>query len=817
MAEPLIAVASTKYELGHDAQLWELQPGEVPPYTVTTLSRGLMIEHATDAHFALAVVHKSGRPLSWQPRLTKDALSAVREHGYEVRLGLYVADVDTPGHVPITLARIDDARARLAALTTIGWYTSRAGIRVIQPLARGLTPEEYEHSLGTWLAQLQHVLGNGWVVDPRCADWTRHFRLPSVRRDGRVTTSVMDIDRMTAIDVPPIVLPPPRPPVVYQPRGRASDPADVLDRARRYLDAMPPAISGQGGHAATFRAACVLCVGFDLGELDALALLREFNQRCQPPWTERELGHKVADALKADGERGHLLRPRSIPVSIDLDNPPPGIAIDGYDDVQEYTPEPISAPSEPAASSARTTRNLTDLGNAERLRDQHGQDIRYVTSWRTWIIWDGSRWAIDMTDRIRTMAAATVRGIYREVAAESDAAKRKALAAWAKQSESAARIQAMITLAGALPKMAIAPAELDAQPWLLNCANGTIDLQTGALRPANRADLITKCTRVAFDADAKCPTYDRFLEQAQPDAAIRRLLDQLDGYSLTGIVRDHIFPCHWGKGRNGKGTYEETQLAIVGDYGVKVPVESLTARRGGSSHPTERMVYFGMRRALASETEQNAVLSVALVKELTGGDRISGRRMGEDYWSYAPTHKLRLMTNNKPAIREASNAIWSRVLLIPWLVSFADKPDTSLPEKLRKEASGILARAVRGCLDWQANGLVVPDAVRAATNLYREDSDVLGKFVDEACDIGDQYSVSAKVLFRAFREWAEDGSEYEMSQTLFGRQLSDRGYVKVKSGTVTWHGLRVRDPGANGLAVDDIHEPEDNPLLEELV
>jgi putative DNA primase/helicase len=466
----------------------------------------------------------------------------------------------------------------------------------------------------------------------------------------------------------------------------------------------------------------------------------------------------------------------------------------------------------------------TDLGNAERFALRYGQDVRYVPAWDKWIVWSGKQWKIDDLKRVDRFAQVTVRAIYREAQDEADMDRRKALAEHAKKSEAHARKVALLDHAKSLPEIPITPTDLDTDPYLLNVQNGTLDLRSGELREHRREDLITKLAHASFDPTAKCPLYDTFFEKVQPDATVRDLIWRLDGSCLAGVVRDHVFPIHYGSGRNGKGVHTNTLLHVLGDYARQVPTELLMAKKG-DVHPTDKTTLFGIRFAAAVESEEGKSLNVGFVKQMTGGDRISARRMREDFWEFDPTHKIQLSTNHRPVIRETKDAIWERVLLIPWDVKIpSEHQDKQLGEKLKLEADGILLKLVQHCLAWQQDGLKIPERVRAATTEYRDDMDVLGEFVNTWCIEDAKTSSGASRIYDMYKNWAEDGGEYVMSQTAFGRQLGERGFIKERcsrTGRIVWKGLRVRtsdddltvntspmpyrEPG-HGMSVTDILE-----------
>jgi P4 family phage/plasmid primase-like protien len=378
----------------------------------------------------------------------------------------------------------------------------------------------------------------------------------------------------------------------------------------------------------------------------------------------------------------------------------------------------------------------TDVGNGERLVARFGDLIRHCHLWGKWLAWDTRRWAIDAGDQMASLAKRTARRILAEASCIGNKKSRKAHISWNKQSECGARIELMLRRAAAEEGIPVLPGDLDQDPWLLNCLNGTIDLKTGKLRPHRRADLITKLAPVEFDSQATCPHWDQTLELFLPDAAVRAYLQRLCGYALTGVIKDHIMPVAYGTGANGKSTILGAVLGVMGtDYAMKAPPDLLMTKHS-ETHPTEPADLLGKRLVVAIETEDGRRLNETMVKELTGGDRIRARRMREDFWEFEPTHKIIMATNHKPIVRGTDLGIWRRLVLVPFTVRVEGaQAIKDMPEKLKAEYSGILAWMVRGCLDWQKNGLGAPEAVASATRTYRDEQDLMGDFLADECVI----------------------------------------------------------------------------------
>ena len=455
--------------------------------------------------------------------------------------------------------------------------------------------------------------------------------------------------------------------------------------------------------------------------------------------------------------------------------------------------------------------NLTDVGNAQRLAYRHGSDLRYCGAWKSWLIWTGTRWQRDVSDEITRRAKEVAKYILIQAAGEEDDHEKKALVKHALQSESVGRIRAMIDLAASekppSSPIPITPSVLDKHPWLLNCENGTLDLRTGKLCTHQRNDLITKLVSVQYDPTATCPRWDQFLEKVLPDKQVRAFLQRAVGYSLTADTRERAIFVLYGGGRNGKSTLQEIIAEVLGEYAGLIQVDRLLAKRTDQSGiPNDLANLAGTRYIRTRETEQDRRLAESVVKELAGGiDKIQARFLYGEWFEIEPTFKIWLSTNHRPVIRGTDNAIWDRIYLVPWNVRFwipgKDPPgppelqaDTALLEALRAELPGILAWAVRGCLDWQRQGLGYPAAVRQATESYRRDMDVLAAFLDEMCDIGASYGVSARDLYGGYKQWRIDAGESAETQRSFGMRLAERGFSHKRGtgGAYVWQGLILK-------------------------
>jgi putative DNA primase/helicase len=419
---------------------------------------------------------------------------------------------------------------------------------------------------------------------------------------------------------------------------------------------------------------------------------------------------------------------------------------------ERFEPKPDAPAFSEAAIALEFTSALAD-------------DLKYTPSMGLWHGWTGTHYQPDESLRTFTEARDRCLTVARTVT-EPDKARKLA---------SSATVSSVERLARYDRRHAVAADEWDADPWLLNTPGGTVDLRTGQTQSHRRRDYITKILPVSPGGD--CPLWLRVLDRVTAgDVALQTYLQRMTGYCLTGSTREQALFFLHGLGANGKGVFLTTVTGLLQPYTGIAPTDLfLASRNAGERHPCDVAALRGKRLVTAQEIESGARWAEAKIKALTGGDRITARRMHQNFFEYNPQFKLILVGNHRPGLRSVDEAIRRRFNLVPFTVTIpAGERDPNLCEKLKAEWPGILAWAIEGCLAWQREGLNAPTKVREATGEYFGAEDVLGRWIDDRCNLGIKEKASSNALFTSWSEWAEKAGEYVGSQKNFSQSLEAR-------------------------------------------
>ena len=576
------------------------------------------------------------------------------------------------------------------------------------------TSRKWKNSVGLLAPRVDVRTSGGYVVAP-----------PSEFDGGGVWQWAVPID------VPPEELPEPPAWLIAE-----LDALEVAPREKNAAGKQVPTRVPEGGRNAALTSAAGTMRYRGMSEAEIEAALRIFNRdRCIPPVDDSEL-----------------------------------LAI--VKSVARY--EPTSPIVREAAVATRPTRlpgelkDCTDAGNAARFREHYADDLLYCAEQGKWYQWDGTRWIADNGGRVMRAALDVTMAMKEEARKLEEIAVRqgdeekqkiaKEMDSWARKSRSESRLNAMINVAAA--EMEVGTDQFDANQWLLNVRNGILNLKTGELSPHDRARMMTKIAGTDYDAAADCPKWTAFLARIfDGNTDVINFLQTSLGMMLTGDITEQYLQIWYGGGQNGKSTLVDTIKAVMGDYAGDSPPSLLTVR-GQNEHPTELATLLGRRVVFASETEAGEKLKIALVKRLTGDSEITARYMRQDYFTFRRTHKMILMTNNKPSVRETTRAVWRRLRLVPFNVRISEKEkDSRLLGKLLDEMPGILSWCMAGCLNWQKSGLGFPEAVMSATRDYEADQDPLKVFLAECCELGSSCYCTRMELYNSYRRWCETTKE----------------------------------------------------------
>lgn len=435
----------------------------------------------------------------------------------------------------------------------------------------------------------------------------------------------------------------------------------------------------------------------------------------------------------------------------------------------------------------------TDVGNGRRLIRHFGDRLRYVHPWKAWMVYDGKHWKRDKRAVVHEYAKRTVALILHDAAEAKELSRRRELVAHVRKSEGAARIEAMIRMAQSEESIVAMPSDFDANPFLLNVRNGTLDLASGDFRSHRREDLITRLAPVDYDPAAEAPRWQAFLHRVMDgNAEMMAFLQRASGYSLTGDTREDCFFLLVGSGWNGKSTYLEAVCSMLGgeegdEYAIDAAIDTFLTKGPVTGASGDMARLNGARLVKASEPAKGRRWDEGRIKLLTGGEPVVAARKFEHEFQFLPQCKLWFSVNHKPQLMDGSRAMRRRLRLVPFRVEITDTDadfDLELDQKLAMESPGILNWALTGCAAWLEHGLGVPPEVREASDEYIGEADQVAAFLTECCHRAPKAMVPAGELYAKYEEWfaAEERDEEKFSSTAFGTQIRGSGLRRVRRG-----------------------------------
>ena len=438
-----------------------------------------------------------------------------------------------------------------------------------------------------------------------------------------------------------------------------------------------------------------------------------------------------------------------------------------------------------------------DMGNAERFVDLFGENVRYCYTEKKWYFYNSMRWSVDNLGVILRMADKCVEAmkaeakLYLQADEESGGDMAKAFEKHMKSSRSNKSKKAMLNeIEHHLP---ILPIQMDRYKMALNTPSGIINLKNGDVKAHNPEYYFTKITSVDCAEAADCPRWLAFLDDIfASDKDLIRYIQKAVGYSLTGSTAEQCAFFLYGTGRNGKSTFIDVIRDVFGDYAANIQPETIMVKSSQSNAINSDIARLkGARLVTSVEPNEGVRLNEGLLKQLTGDDTVTARKLYSEEFEFKPEFKLWMATNHKPIIRGTDTGIWRRIHMIPFNVQIPeDKVDKNLTHKLKAEMTAIFKWCIDGCLMWQREGLQMPVAVLKSVREYRREMDVISAFIEDKCTL--EGAVQASTLYAAYVSWADSNNEYCMSNTKFSTELAKR-FEKIKGRNYNYFtGISIR-------------------------
>lgn len=435
-------------------------------------------------------------------------------------------------------------------------------------------------------------------------------------------------------------------------------------------------------------------------------------------------------------------------------------------------------PPEEKATAPPKFYSYDDTGNAERFITLFGDKVRYSYINKTWYFYNGAKWQQDQIGHVDALVDEMLPAMLKESAYLADDDQEKAFNRHLKYTRSNKGKEALVKQAR--HRTAIKPDDFDQDKFVLNTLNGILDLRSGQLLPHSAKAMLSKITACEYSDNADCPLWKSFLQDIfAEDGEMIHYIQKAVGYTLSGSVQEQCLFILLGNGRNGKSTFLDIVSDIFGDYAANIQPETIMVKKLASSANSDIARLKGARLVTTVEPNDGVRFNEGLLKQLTGGDKVTARHLYGHEFEFKPEFKIWLGTNHKPIITGQDDGIWRRIHLIPFNVQIPpEKVDKSLKDKLKAEYIGILNWAVEGFLLWDKEGLEQPSIVRQAVSDYKTEMDVIAAFLDECTRLGPG-EIRANDLYQAYREWAEENGHYKWSSQRFGREVGKR-FNKVK-------------------------------------
>lgn len=438
--------------------------------------------------------------------------------------------------------------------------------------------------------------------------------------------------------------------------------------------------------------------------------------------------------------------------------------------------------------------DLNDTGNALRFVDKFEGKIKYNRESKQWLIWNGKWWQYDIMGKINIFADLMINEMKLEAQHIDDEKLRKETLGNIKKAFSNNGKRDFLAMANYQGSIPCITTDFDKHDFLLNTESGVVDLTTGEIKDHNKEYLMNKIVPYEVDITNEPKMWLKFLDQIfQGDQELIHYIHKAVGYTLTGSIREQCLFLAYGEGSNGKSVFLDVLSRMLGDYAMNAQVETLLERKFGTSSYTSDLARLkGARFTTTGENNEGSKINEGLIKQLTGGEKITARFLYAQEFEFYPNFKIWLATNHKPIIRGSDAGIWRRIISIPFLYKVPDhQRDKDLVYKLQEEIPQILGWAVKGCLLWQKEGLKLPSTIEKSNKDYQNEMDIISIFLDENAEMIPDATTSAKEIYQEYEQWAKVSNEWVMSSTKFGRELAKRFEKQRRNYGWVYIGIRL--------------------------
>jgi putative DNA primase/helicase len=454
----------------------------------------------------------------------------------------------------------------------------------------------------------------------------------------------------------------------------------------------------------------------------------------------------------------------------------------------------INAQTGEVIFGSSTEYELNDTGNARRFVDRYGEQLKYNFDNKQYMIWTGNRWKHDTELSHKKMSEIVIGEMKKDAMSEDDKELQKAKMKNVQHAFSSRGKEAMLRESIHLGSVPCTNADFDKNKKYFNTNSGIVDLSSGRIIPHEKSQMMSKISDVEI-VDGEPVLWLKFLNEIfNGDKELIKFVQKAIGYTMTGSIKEQCMFICFGEGANGKSVFLDVVSAMLGDYAVNAQVDTLlNHRNNGSGGSSDLARLKGARMVTTGEPNEGSKFNEGLVKQLTGGDKITARFLYGKEFEFRPEFKIWLATNYRPVIRGTDQGIWRRIRLIPFEMKLPKaQQDKDLTNKLLRELGKIINWAINGCMLWLKEGLESPKIVEDATQEYRNDMDIINSFVEDMCQQVMGWEANATDVYLAYNDWAKKGNEYIMPLTRFGKEMAKRFEKTRKSQGVVYLNLRLK-------------------------